>query len=111
MTEGDFFSDSDVGVASGAEVTIDPASAETGAVEIHTVAGTGSATVFKDVDVAGNNTFSLSFALEVVESPAQSWHSQGNKIELSSSAGHRLRIVNDDTAPRAYHVCGIEIID
>ncbi len=111
MAEGDFFSTDETGVSDGEAHIVDPATAETDAAELHTIAGTGSATVYKDIDVAGDGSFSLSIVVDTVDSPSSSWHSQNNKIEISSTKGHRLRIVNEDGAPRAFHTSGIEIID
>jgi hypothetical protein len=111
MAEGNFFSTNEASVSDGSAHIVDPSISDTGAAEIHTVAGTGSATVYKDIDIGGDGTYSLSIVIDTVESPSSSWHSQNNKIEISSAKGHRLRIVNNDGAPRSFHTSGIEITD
>jgi len=111
MTEGDFFSVSSLDVPDGGSFTVDPSGSDTGAAEIHTVAGTGSAVIFKEVDVDDDGDYEISVEVESIDSPSYSWHSQNNKIELSQSAGHRLRVVNNDGGNRSFHACGIEITD
>jgi hypothetical protein len=109
MGEGNFFSTNETSVSDGSSHIVDPSTADTGAVEIHTIAGTGSATVYKEIDIAGDDSFALSIVVDEVSSPSSSWHSQNNKIELSSTAGHRLRIENNDGGQRDFHTSGIEI--
>jgi len=107
MAQGDFFTKSGVVSASG-EFVIDGSTAETGAVELHTFATEGAATVFKDVDVNNDGTFEIN--IEVVAQAAP-LHSQKNKIEVSSTKNVRVRIEDRSGEANGMHVTGIEVAD
>lgn len=111
MAEGEFFSANEASLSDGQDFIVNPTQSETGAIELHTLAGTGSADVYKEIDPDNDGSFEITIKLEDVDSPSSSWHSQNNKIELSSTANHRLRVRNTSGNTRSYHACGIEVID
>lgn len=107
MAQGDFFTKSGVVSANG-ELVVDGSTAETGAVELHTIAAEAAANVFKDVDVNGDGTFEIQIELVASASPL---HSQKNKIEVSSTNDMRVRIVDTTGNVQGIHVTGIEVAD
>jgi hypothetical protein len=107
MAQGDFFTKSAV-VSAGGELVIDASTAETGAVELHTFATSDSSRVIKEVDVDGDGTFEIQLTVTAVSGPL---HSQKNKIEVSSTRGMRVRIVEDFGGTQEMHVTGIEVAD
>jgi len=107
MTTGDFFTKSDT-VSANSELIIDGSGAETGAVELHTLATEQAATVFKDVDVDGDGTFEIQIEVEAQDGAL---HSQKNKIEVSSTKNMRVRIVDAAGSAQGMHVTGIEVPD
>lgn len=107
MAQGDFFTKSAV-LSSGGELIVDGSTAETGAAEIHTFATEQAATVFKDVDVDGDGTFEIE--IEIVAQDA-TFHSQKNKIEVSSTNNMRVRIADTAGNAQGVHVTGIEVAD
>ena len=105
MVQGDFFSKSAV-VSGNGDLIVDGSTSSTGAVEIHTVATEGAASVVKEVDTADNGTFDISIP---VESADDAIHSQKNKVEISSSENMRLRITDSTGSSQGMHVSGIEV--
>jgi len=108
MAIGDFFSKTEADVANGSDMIVDASTSATGAVEIHTIATSGSADVFKEVDTTGNGTYDVSITLD---SQTEAFHSQKNKIEVSNTDDMRLRINNTSGSPIDVHVTGIEVSD
>jgi hypothetical protein len=106
MAQGDFFSKTEAAVQSGNNMIVDGSTSATGAVEIHTVATSGGADVFKEIDTTGNGTYDVSIT---VSSEAETIHSQQNKIEVSNTDNMRLRINNTSGAEIDAHVTGIEV--
>jgi hypothetical protein len=107
MAQGDFFTKSAVVSANG-EFVIDGSTAGTGAVELHTFAVEKGARVKKEVDVSGDGTFEIS--IQVV-SDAGGFHSQKNKLEVSSTKNVRVRIEDRSGEANGMHVTGIEVAD
>jgi hypothetical protein len=107
MAQGDFFTKSDTVSANG-EFIIDGSTSGTGAVELHTFATEGAATVLKDVDVDGDGTFEIQIELAAQSVPL---HSQKNKIEVSSTENMRIRVLDTAGNGQGIHVTGIEVAD
>jgi hypothetical protein len=101
------FTKSDTVPANG-ELIIDGSTAETGSVELHTFATEGPATVFKDVDIDGDGTFEIQVE---VTAQGSAFHSQKNKIEVSSTDNARIRIVDTSGDGQGIHVTGIEVVE
>jgi len=108
MAIGDFFSKTEAGVANGSDMLVDGSTSSTGAVEIHTVATSGAADVFKEIDTTGDGTYDVSIT---IDSQTEAIHSQKNKIEVSNTDDMRLRINNTSGSAIDVHVTGIEVSD
>lgn len=106
MAINDFFKTSANDLVDGGELIIDGSEAETGAVEVHEMFGAGPATIYKEVDPAGDGSWPISVQIEILEA---SFHSQNNQIELSEQSNVRLRLVNTDSGPNDYGVNGMEV--
>lgn len=106
MSEGDFFVDTEKGVAGSSSSSVTGASSSTGAVEIHTISTTGPCTILSERDTTGDGTYDASFTIEESGSAV---HSQKNKIEIDSSEKMRLRILNTSQTQIDVQVTGIEV--
>lgn len=95
-------------VASGNSTYVEGSSSGTGAVEINELGGTGSATIFKEIDTDGDGTYELSFRLDAISGQ---WHSQKNKLIVSAKNNERLRIRNDSDVQQSYYANGMEVED
>jgi hypothetical protein len=87
---------------------VDGSTSSTGAVEIHTVATSGGADVFKEIDTTGDSTYDVSIA---IASQPEAMHSQKNKIEVSNTDDMRLRVNNTSGSAIDVHVTGVEVSD
>ena len=108
MTEGDYFHDEAEELADAADFTIDPSTAGTGAVEIHSIIHDGDADIKYQVDPDADGTFEIDVTIDSVTG---SGISQQNKIELSSTNNSQLVITNTSDAAADYTITGVEITD
>lgn len=108
MAVNDTFHQTGDGVADSGDFIIDGSGAETGAAEVFEIGGTGAATIYKETDVDGDGSWSLSVE---VDSISGTWHSQLNQLVVSQSNDHRLRIRNTSGGSADYYATGMEVDD
>jgi hypothetical protein len=108
MTEGNFFQTEVDGLADASDFNIDPSTAGTGAVEIHSIVHGGAADVKFEIDPDGDGTYEIT---ETIDSVSGAGISQQNKIEISDTNNSRLTITNTSGGAADYAVTGVEITD
>lgn len=106
MAINDFFKTHAKDLAPGDQLIVDGSSSETGCVEIHEVFASSGVGIYKEVDTDNDGSFSLSI---LIESQTDSFHSQGNQVEVSGENSVRLRLVNTSNASADYVLNGIEV--
>lgn len=106
MAIGDFFHKSFADVQSDDSVVVDASSSETGAVEVHTFAVSGPASVHKLIDTTNSGLYNVEI---LIQSSPDVFHSQSNKIEIAADENMKLRITNDSDSPVDVHITGMEI--
>lgn len=105
MSQGDFYSDTAQGIASGNEWSPDISTSATGAVEIHSFGTTRGVRIVKEIDIDDDGTYEVT--IELLDKAGQ-LHSQNNKVEINSS-NMRLRFVNTSDSANDFHVSGMEV--
>lgn len=108
MTVNDSFSTATDGLADGGDLIIDGSGAETGAVNITELAGSGACDIYREVDSAGDGSWAVS---NLIDSKSGDWHSQGNNLRCSQSQASRLRISNTSGGTIDVQVAGYEVDD
>lgn len=106
MAINDFYQNSADELGSGTELIIDGSGSGTGAVEVHEIYGSAGCTLYKEIDTAGDGSYSLSVEIDSFIEP---FHSQKNQIEVSNSANVRLRLVNTSGGAADFAVNGMEV--
>ena len=95
-------------LADTGELIADGSTSDTNAAEVHELAGTGDAEIYRESDPDDNGTFEVSVLIDTVSG---TWHSQLNQLTVSQSQNHRLRVVNTSGNPNDYYVTGMEVDD
>ena len=106
MGVNDSFADANSGLASSTDWIIDGSSSSTGAVNVTELQGGADAEIYREYDPDGDGTFEVRLLLD---SPAGSWHSQGNDLLISTGQNVRLVVRNVSGGASDYAAVGYEV--
>jgi hypothetical protein len=108
MAVNDTFHVTGVDVADANALVVDGSTSGTGAAEVHELAGTADAEVYRESDPNDDGTYEISV---LIDTTTDNWHSQQNQLTVSQSNNHRIRIVNTSGNPQSYFATGMEVND